>query len=141
MTEALKGNYGCAGLPSVEGKPMKSFAGFKLYCVNANAKDKAAAMDLAAWLTNPENQKTRFQTRNLIPVAASLADDVDVKVSTTAKAVMSQGPNAIAMPSIPEMSGFWEPTGNLTLACFLGEIEISALQAELHKLADVIKGR
>lgn len=140
VTEALKGNYGCAGLPSVDGKNMKSFAGFKLYCVNANTKNKPAAMDLAAWLTNPENQKTRFQTRNLIPVATALADDVDVAVSTTAKAVMAQGPYAIAMPSIPEMSLFWEPTGNLTLACFEGEVGIPELQTRLNELTEVIKG-
>lgn len=140
VTEALKGNYGCAALPSIEGMNMKSFAGFKLYCVNANTKNKAVAMDLAAWLTNTANQKTRFQLRNLIPVAASLVDDVDVAVSTTAKAVMAQGPQAIAMPSIPEMSNFWEPTGNFTQACYAGEIEVAGLQEELRGLAAAILG-
>ncbi|MCL2488971.1 MAG: extracellular solute-binding protein [Oscillospiraceae bacterium] len=140
VTEVLKGNYGCAGLPSVDGKPMKSFAGYKLYCVNANTKNKETAMELAAWLTNPDNQKIRFQTRNLIPVAASLADDVDVAVSATAKAIMAQGPNAIAMPAISEMDNFWEPAGNLTLACYNGEIELSELQAKLDELTQEIIG-
>lgn len=140
MTEALKGNYGCAMLPAVDGKPMKSFAGFKLYCVNANTKNKAAAMELASWLTNPANQKTRFLTRNLIPVAVSLADDIDVAVSATAKAVMAQGAYAIAMPSIPEIGNFWEPTGKLTLSCYQGDLGISELQDELTRLASAIKG-
>ena len=140
ITEALKGNYGCAMLPSVYGKAMKSFAGFKLYCVNANTKNKAAAMDLAAWLTNPDNQKTRFQVRNLIPVATSLTGDVDVAVSTTAKAVMAQGPHSIAMPSIPEMSNFWAPTGALTLACYDGEIDVTELKGKLTELVTEIKG-
>ena len=140
VTEALKGNYGCAKLPNVDGRDMKSFAGYKLYCVNANTKNKTAAMDLAAWLTNPDNQKTRFQARNLIPVAASLSDDTDVAVSATAKAVMAQGPYAIAMPSIPEMSNFWEPTGGFTLACYNGEVGISELQYKLSELAAAIKG-
>ena len=141
ITNALKGNYGCAKLPSVDGKEMKSFAGFKLYCVNAKAKNIKAAMDLAAWLTNPDNQKTRFQSRNLIPVAVSLADDIDVAVSATAKAVMAQGANAVAMPSIPEMSNFWDPTGDFTLACFMGEIDISALPVKLSELTAIIKGK
>ena len=140
ITDALKGNYGCAKLPDVDGKAMRSFAGFKLYCVNANTKNKTVAMDLAAWLTNPDNQKRRFQTRNLIPVALSLANDVDVAVSTTAKAVMAQGAHAVAMPSIPEMSRFWEPTGDFTLACFLGEVELSDLPARLSALTATIKG-
>ena len=97
-------------------------------------------MDLAAWLTNPDNQRIRFQTRNLIPVASSLAEDVDVAVSTTAKAVMAQGPNAIAMPSIPEMSNFWEPVGEFTAECYRGEVNISELQIRLSELTDVIKG-
>ena len=140
VTEALKGNYGCAMLPSVDGKPMKSFAGFKLYCVNVNTNNEGASMDLAAWLTNTENQKTRFHVRNLIPVSVSLADDADVAASTTAKAVMAQGPNSIAMPSIPEMSNFWEPTGNFTLACFNGEIPVSELQSKLTELVNEIIG-
>jgi len=140
MTEALKGNYGCAMLPSVDGKPMKSFAGFKLYCVNANSESETASKDLAAWLTNTENQKTRFQERNLIPVSTILANDADVAVSTTAKAVMAQGPHSIAMPSIPEMSNFWEPTGNFTLACFNGEIRIDELPDRLTELVNKIIG-
>ena len=141
ITEALGGNYGCAKLPRVDGKDMQSFAGFKLYCVNAHTKDKKAAMDLAAWFTNPDNQKTRFQARNLIPVALSLADDMDVAVSTTAKAVMAQGAYAIAMPSIPEMSNFWVPTGEFTLACYLGEVPIGALPGALAELTATILGK
>ena len=140
ITEVLKGNYGCAKLPSVEGREMQSFAGFKLYCVSENTKNKDAAMDLAAWLTNPNNQKMRFQERNLIPVALSLAEDIDVAVSTTAKAVMAQGSYAVAMPSIPEMSNFWTPAGEFTLACFKGEIDVAALPEKLSELTAVIKG-
>ena len=141
ITDALKGNYGCARLPDVAGKDMRSFAGFKLYCVNANTKNAKVAMDLAAWLTNPDNQKLRFQERNLIPVALSLADDIDVAVSTTAKAVMAQGVNAVAMPSIPEMSNFWAPAGDFTLACFMGEISKSELPERLRELTAVIIGK
>ncbi|MCL2060945.1 MAG: extracellular solute-binding protein [Oscillospiraceae bacterium] len=140
FTEALKGNYGCAMLPSVDGREMRSFAGIKLYCVNANTKNKDVAMDLAAWLTSPDNQKARFQARNLVPVSLSLADDIDVAVSTTAKAVMAQGANAVPMPSISEMSNFWDPTGDFTLACYMGEVDISDLPRELSKLAATIKG-
>ena len=140
VTEVLRGNYGCAALPVVSGRNMMSFAGFKLYCVNANTKNKTVAMDLAAWLTNPVNQKTRFQSRNLIPVSAELANDVDLAVSTTANALMAQGPHAIAMPSIPEMSNFWTPTGEFTLACYNGEVGLSDLQIRLSELVAAIKG-
>ncbi|MCL2496612.1 MAG: extracellular solute-binding protein [Clostridiales bacterium] len=140
ITEALQGNYGCARLPGVDGKDMKSFAGFKLYCINAAGKNKHAAMDLAAWLTKPDNQKTRFLMRNLIPVASSLVRDADVAVSATAQAVIAQRPYAIAMPSIPEMSNFWEPTGAFTLACYEGEIALAELPAKLNALISAIKG-
>ena len=141
ITGALKGSYGCAKLPAVEGMDMRSFAGYKLYCVNAETKNRKAAMDLAAWLTSPENQKMRFQARNLIPVARALADDIDVAVSTTAKAVMAQGANAVAMPSIPEMSNFWEPTGSFTLACYMGEITTDELPLRLRALTATILGK
>ncbi|MCL2058325.1 MAG: extracellular solute-binding protein [Oscillospiraceae bacterium] len=140
FTDAMKGNYGCAKLPSVDGRDMQSFAGFKLYCVNADAKNKDVAMDLAAWLTSPDNQKARFQDRNLIPVSQSLADDIDVAVSTTAKAVMAQGTHAVVMPSISEMSNFWDPTAEFTLDCYEGAIAIHDLPAKLTELAAKIKG-
>ena len=140
ITDALKGNYGCTKLPDAGERKMKSFAGFKLYCVNSNTKYRKAAMDLAAWLTTPANQKMRFQERNLIPVALSLADDVDVAVSTTAKAVIAQGAYAIAMPSIPEMTNFWVPVGDFTLACYNGEVSIPDLPAKLSELTAIIKG-
>ena len=119
---------------------MKSFAGFKLYCVNSAATDKKTAADLAAWLTNTENQKTRFLTRNLIPVSTLLENDIDVAESTTAKAVMAQGPNSVAMPSIPEMDNFWKNAGSFTYACYNGDYEIEELQTKLSELAAIIKG-
>jgi len=140
VTDALRGNYGCAALPDVAGRKMMSFAGFKLYCVNADTKNKTVAMDLAAWLTNSANQKARFQSRNLIPVSSALANDTDIAVSTTANALMAQGPHAIAMPSIPEMSNFWTPAGEFTLSCYNGDILLSDLQIRLDELVAVIKG-
>jgi len=134
MTAVLKGNYGCTRLPGVGGKPMRSFAGFKLYCVNANTKNKDVAMDLAAWLSNPDNQKVRFLNRNLSPVAKSLEGDADVEVSTTVRAVVAQGPHSIAMPSIPQMSNFWTPTGGFTAACYNGDISTADLGGRLNEL-------
>ncbi|MCL2665682.1 MAG: extracellular solute-binding protein, partial [Defluviitaleaceae bacterium] len=140
ITDKLLGNYGCAMLPSADGKPIVSFAGYKLYCVTANTTDINTAMELAAWLTNTANQKYRFEQRNLIPVAAALVDDMDVAVSNTAKALMAQGPNAVKMPSIPQMSSFWGPTGNFTFACYNGEIEIDELPGKLDLLVKEIIG-
>jgi len=142
ITKALSGNYGCTKLPSIDGRDMKSFAGFKLYCVNANTKNKTVALDLAEWLTNEANQKNRFDSRNLNPVAKSLANDEDVKVSGTAKAVLAQGPFAIAMPSIPKMGNFWDPktTRDFIFDCYNGKIAISDLQTKLDELvADILK--
>jgi hypothetical protein len=38
------------------------------------------------------------------------------------------------------MSNFWEPTGNFTLACFNGEVEIDALPDKLAELVVKIIG-
>ena len=140
ITDALTFNYGCAKLPAVEGKAMKSFAGYKLYCVNEKSKDKNTSMDLAAWLTNTENQKTRFNKRSLIPVSSSLANDPSVVNSgKTAKALLEQGPYAIAMPSIPEIADFWKYTGPFTADCYNGLITTGQLPAKLGELAALIK--
>ncbi|MCL2253535.1 MAG: extracellular solute-binding protein, partial [Lachnospiraceae bacterium] len=66
VQSALGDNYAAAKLPTftVAGQQvqMGSFAGFKLVGVNAFSQNSGWAMLCAEWLTNYENQVTRFNT-------------------------------------------------------------------------------
>ena len=71
VEEAFKENYNAAKLPTftLAGNQvqMHSFAGYKLLGINAHTKNPEWAMRLAAWLTNEENQLTRFRKRGEAP--------------------------------------------------------------------------
>lgn len=136
--EVLGDNYGVAELPTINfgsgDQHMKSFAGFKLYCVKANTAFPLEAMSLAAYLTNSDNQLKRFTDRNFLPVNTAVAENPTVTADITIAATVAQLPYAIAMPSIPQMGQFWTPTAAFTKDTFDGVIVAADLQAKLDNL-------
>jgi len=113
---ALGENYGVAKLPTVNiggtDKQMISFSGVKLYVVKSNTQNPEPAMQLAAFLTNEENQLKRFTDRSLLPVNLSAAADPSVTADPTIAAQVAQTAFSIPMPSIPQMNNFWSPSSS-----------------------------
>ena len=138
MKEALGDNYGVAALPSVtiggNTAPLKSFAGYKVYVVNAKTKDPAAAMKLAQHLTSEQNQLKRFKDRALLPVNKTVADSNDVLADKTVGATLSQLKNSVPMPSIPQISKYWTAFKSFTDDCFNGNIPDSELKPKLRTM-------
>lgn len=108
---ALGDNYGVAKLPTIkvggQDKQMVSFSGVKVYVVKSSTQYPEAAMQLAAFVTNEENQLKRFNDRSLLPVNLVAAADPAVTADPTIAAQVTQAAFSIPMPSIPQMSNFW----------------------------------
>lgn len=108
---ALGDNYGVAKLPTINvggtDKQMISFSGVKLYVVKSSTAFPEAAMQLAQFVTNEENQLKRFNDRKLLPVNLAAAADPAIAVDPTIAAQVAQTAFSIPMPSIPQMSQFW----------------------------------
>lgn len=143
IKEKLGENYGVAELPSVDmgsgEKHMKSFSGFNIYCVKAKTKFPEEAMALANFITNKNNQKKRFEMRNLLPVNKELVSDNSLKSDPTVSAIFKQLNHCVLAPAIPRVDKFWAPMGAFTKDAFDGNIPVSNLQTKLDSLVSDIK--
>ena len=111
----LGNNMGVAKLPTVkiggEDKQLTTYMGCKLVGVNGFSQNKAEAHKLAQWLTNEQNQLTRFQTRGFGPSNKVVAASETVQSDPVISAVVEQAQYSRAQKSVP--SQYWTPMGAL----------------------------
>lgn len=139
IQQALGSDFGATKLPTIKlsGKDtqMGSFANFKLYGVNAHSKNPAAAMALAEFLTNQDNQKIRFEQRSFAPTNTALSSDSSALASNVAVAADAlQNKYATLQPSIKQMSNFWTPVGSLGTTMENGKTTSATLQKDLDNM-------
>ncbi|WBY63730.1 extracellular solute-binding protein [Thermocaproicibacter melissae] len=142
--KALGDNYAVAKLPTIningEDKQIVSFAGYTLYLVNSHTKYPQAAMQLAAFLTNEENQIKAFKDRKVVPANKKAQSDPSVTSDETVAAQLDQARFSIPMPSVPQMSNFWSDTSMAyTKDLFEGKIKEADMQAKLDAWNDLLK--
>ncbi len=111
IEKAYKENYNAAKLPTytLAGKQvqMHSFAGYKLMGINSATDNPQWAMRLASWLTNEENQTTRFRKRGEGPSNIKAAASKEVQASPAIKALGEQSAYS-HLQHVAET--FWTPT-------------------------------
>lgn len=104
-------NYAATKLPTFtvdgEQKQLASFGGYKLVGVNSLTAYPEASMALAEWLTNEENQITRFETRSYGPSNLNAANSDAVKANIALAALAAQ--NEFAVPQNNVVDPYWIP--------------------------------
>lgn len=101
-------NFGVAPLPSLPGDtvPAASFSGTRAMFVSSYSDHPEEAADFAQFLISPAMQQLRFDITGAMPA-------INVKVSSEYIGGFLQQLNyAFPMPSVPQMSAFWEALGN-----------------------------
>ena len=101
-------NFGVAPLPSLPGdsKPCASFSGTRAMFVSAYSENQEAAADFAQFLLTPEMQQLRFDLTGAMPSVSVTVD------SPYMPGFIQQLDYAFPMPSIPQMSAYWEAMNN-----------------------------
>lgn len=111
ISTKLGANYAATKLPTFtlgdKQVQMSSFAGFKLVGVNAQTKAPVAAMRLAEWLTNEQNQILRFKTRQMGPSNIKAAASADVKANVALAALAEQNQFAVSQKEV--LGNYWSP--------------------------------
>lgn len=100
--------FGVAPLPSLPGDstPAANFSGTRAMFVSAYTEHPAEANDFAAFLVSDEMQKLRFELTGALP---------SIKISVESPYIAGfskQLEYSFPMPSIPEISLFWEAMNN-----------------------------
>ena len=135
IEEAYGEHYNAAKLPTytLGGKQvqMHSFAGYKLLGINAHTKNPQWAMRLATWLTNEENQTTRFRKRGEGPSNIKAAASREVQSSPAIKALGEQAKYS-HLQHVAE--SFWTPTFKFGTTIAGGNRD----GADLQKLLDTL---
>ncbi|MDR0491232.1 MAG: extracellular solute-binding protein [Oscillospiraceae bacterium] len=138
VREKLGANYDAAKLPTVSiggtQIQMSSFAGYKLIGVNRSTAYAQEAMDLAAWLTNYDNQMKRFELRSMGPSNIKAADSQEVQAAPELAALAAQSAFAVAQNDVPD--NFWEPTKAFGQQIIAGDV--TDLQTLLDEMVDKI---
>ena len=116
IASILGDNYGAAKLPTftMDGKQvqMGSFGGYKLVGINSlisEVEKLVIAMDFADFLTNEENQLSRFIARAMGPSNTNAAADPAVQANIALAALAAQA--AYATPQNDVLNNFWAPAG------------------------------
>lgn len=111
ISEKLGENYAATKLPEFNmggtQAQMSSFAGFKLVGVSSQTQAPVAAMELAEWLTNEENQIKRFETRQMGPANINAANSEEVKANVALAALAEQNQHAVSQKEV--LGGYWGP--------------------------------
>lgn len=128
-------HFGAAKLPSYtcggQQVQMASFSGYKLIGVNAYSKQRKWASKLAAWITNEENQKLRFQMRGQGPSNCNAAASKEVQNSPAIAALLEQS----EFSYLQRIGGkFWEPVTKFTTEILSGNPSGKNLQELLDQM-------
>ena len=111
MKGAFGDGYAAVKLPeyTIKGDrvQMHSFAGYKFIGVNANTETPKWSQLLAQWLTNEENQLTRFRERGEGPSNVNAASTDEVKASIAISALSEQSVYG-HLQNVADT--FWTPT-------------------------------
>lgn len=141
---SLGDNYAATKLPEFtlsngETVQMGSMANFKIMGVNSETKNPLDAMALAEWLTNKDNQKTRFEKRSFAPTNVELANDTETMNSNLAVgALAQQAQYATVQTSIPQCQNFWTPAEAFGQEIIAGTCTKDNLQAKLDAYVESV---
>lgn len=100
-----------APMPTIDGKPIPTFAGVQAAFVSSSSKHQKEAWDLMKYLAQ-NTALPLFETGNRIPVLNSALNSDEVKNNEIMNAFATQAKNAQPMPNIPAMQAVWTPAGN-----------------------------
>lgn len=131
IKEAFGDGYAAAKLPeyTIKGDSvqMHSFAGYKLIGVSAHTDQPLWSQRLAEWITNEENQLTRFKTRGEGPSNINAASTSEVQASIAIAALSEQSLYG-HLQNVADT--YWTPTnifGNTIAAKNMDNIDLQVL--------------
>lgn len=115
---------------------MRGFAGYKLVGVNASSRAPEDAVQLAAWITNEENQLKRFAQRAAGPSNIAAAQSESVQANEALSALSAQLSFSVAQTNVP--AAFWAAAEGFGTDLVSGNVPDSALTDKLRTLVNTV---
>ncbi len=139
IEEALGENMGVCKLPTAEigGEQVQlsGYKGYKLMGVNAMSENRGEAHKLAQWLTNEQNQVTRYEIRRFNPTNINALKNEKVVADPIMQVVAEQFKYNRTQKGVP--TTYWTPMGSLIQPIINARAEGKTLtDAELQEALD-----
>lgn len=137
LRAALGKNFGVVELPSVtvensvSNQHLKCFGGSKLLVVNAKSANTDAAVSLAQYITNRDNQLKRYNMTQQTPVSPLLADDISDSVTA---AEVAQSAYTITNDPLVGTADYWSLEGEVMTNLYSGKLTSDKIQAALNTM-------
>ena len=142
LTEALGDDLAACALPTIKinGKDcqLSNFADYKCYAVKSSTAHPMAAQLLAEWLTNEENQLTRYTECKATPTCLSLGDSPELAADVATRALLAQTEFATPQPTISQIANYWTPVATLGESLLQGDVTSDNAQESLDKVVEQI---
>ncbi|VEU81129.1 sugar ABC transporter substrate-binding protein [Haploplasma axanthum] len=108
-------DFGVAQLPTINGKETKPFAGAVMAAVYKYSKNKEDAIKFVEFLSSDIAMQLQFEYKSKLPALKNeLLANIDGVLEDQAMMAMSkQLENAVPMPTIPQVTYYWEPAETL----------------------------
>lgn len=108
-------NYGVAPLPTINGNATKSFAGAMMAAVYKYSDNLEEATKFVEFLSSDEAMTLLFEYQGKLPaLETSLLVDIEgVNQDALLMAMAEQLGSAIPMPTIPQVTFYWGPGGQM----------------------------
>ena len=119
-------NFGITTLPSFPGQtqPATSFSGVRLAFVSAYTEHPAEAADFAAFLVSKENLMKRFEITKQIPPRNDITTN-----DKLSNGILAQTKYAVPMPTIPQMTAYWNSMGSAYAGIWDGDDVVTDLNS------------
>ncbi len=140
IKDMLGNNYAATKLPTytVAGKQiqMACYFGYKMLGVNPYSKNLDWAHKLAAYISNEENQKLRFEIRGQGPSNINASKDNEIMQSQAVQAVLAQS----EFSELQRLGGnYWDPVTEFGKLMASGSTGGKNLQSILDNMVKMIK--
>lgn len=124
-------NFGITTLPAFPGKtqPATSFSGVRLAFVSEYSENKEIAQEFAAFLTTKANLEKRFEITKQIPPRNDITTN-----DPLSNGILEQTKYAVPMPTIPQMTAYWNAMGS----CYGGIWDGEDIITDVNSAAAVV---
>ncbi|MCP4386119.1 MAG: maltose/maltodextrin ABC transporter substrate-binding protein MalE [Hyphomicrobiales bacterium] len=131
-------DFAVAPIPSVDGKPSKSFVGVLAATVNAASPNKDIAKEFIENYLLTDDGLRIVNDDVPLGAVASVSFSKEVEGDSNIAATLANAQNGVPMPSIPEMGKFWAAMGPALTAITNGQssVEEALKGAETRILAE-----
>ena len=104
-------NYGVAQMPTINGKPMKTFAGAMMAAVYKYSENKEDAIKFVEFLNSDIAMQLQYEFKTKLPaLKTSLLSNIEgVADDEKLMAMAQQLESSVPMPTIPQVTYYWGP--------------------------------